>query len=110
MKKFSVFLLVLILLFSMSTLAFAADDTSSETETVSDPAQDFMNSLNDGTIEDAKSVIDNSMNDLPSLSTPVDFVAFLAAGLDWIPADIWTVITLNFVLVFCYIIKAFLWG
>lgn len=110
MKKISVLLFVLVLLFSMSTLAFAADEALSETESVSDPAQEFMSSLNDGTIEDAKNVIDNSMNDLPSLSTPVDFVAFLAAGLDWIPADIWTVITLNFVLIFCYIIKAFLWG
>lgn len=105
MKKFRVFLLVLLLMLSMSTMAFAE-----ESEPVSDSAQDFMDSLNDGTIEDAKNVIDNSMNDLSSLSTPVDFVAFLAAGLDWIPADIWTVITLNFVLVFCYIIKAFLWG
>lgn len=105
MKKFSVFLFAFILMIAMSTMAFAE-----EGEPVSDPAQDFMNSLNDGTIEDAKNVIDNSMDTLPSLSTPVDFVAFLAAGLDWIPADIWTVITLNFVLVFCYIIKAFLWG
>ena len=109
MKKIIVLLFVLILLFSMSTLAFAADDTSSETETVSDPAQDFMNSLNDGTIESAGNIVNESLDGLDDFTQPTGIISFLTQGLSWVPSEIWTVFTLGLVLSLIRVVTAFLW-
>ena len=103
MKYFRVLLLAVLLVLSMSTMAFADDVTEQ------DPAQDFMNSLNDGTIENAGNILNESINDLDGLTQPNGFVSFLSEGLSWVPTEIWTVFTLSLVLCLVRLVSAFLW-
>ena len=72
-------------------------------------SQDFMSSLNDGTLEDASDILDSSLNELPDLSQNSNFTSFLSAALAWVPSEYWAIYALCFVLLIVRVVMAFLW-